>query len=153
MPNNRPDQVKFDLFSAHFIQLDSDLETFCAKNNFKLEKHLNRQPCRVLRKGDNPTFIIEVNLVENWFSAEYDINMSHAMGVCAYYVAPDDKEHIWKLAAFLAENVTFETIKHDLGSNLLAALRKVASWTPSIIMDNGIRLENLQTQYPTGSNK
>ena len=28
MPNNRPDQAKFDLFSVYFIQLDSDLETF-----------------------------------------------------------------------------------------------------------------------------
>jgi len=149
MQNPRPDQAKFDKFAAIFCKIDGELESFCKLNDYRLDKNSNRQPCRVLRKGDNLIFILEVFLVPYWLESEFTENLRYSMACCAYYTPPENPKYIWKLGHTLLENVTFDAIEKNLHDKLLLALDVVSQWTPSLIIQKGERLENLKRKYST----
>lgn len=147
MKAQRPDQAKFDTFAAIFNRIDGELESFCNLNNYKLDKNLHRQPCRVLRKGTNPEYIIEVFLDVNWFTIEFSENLPYSMGCCAYYTPPDNSKYIWKLDSRLLENVTFPVVQQKLPEKLPVALKTMIRWTPSVILSEGEKRENLRNRY------
>jgi hypothetical protein len=90
-------------------------------------------------------------MTDNWFHAEFNERLSHSMAVCAYYVPRSDIKHVWKLEKSLASNTSFETIKRDLVMHLSTALGFMNSWSPTIIMEKGVKLENLKQKYSHGS--
>jgi hypothetical protein len=149
MNTQRPDQEKLDKFTAIFVKIDRDLESFCAQNGYQLDKNLNRQPCRVLRKGSNPEYIVEIFLTENWFTADFSQNLVYSMVCCAYYTPPEQKQCRWKLDKVLLENVPFLVVEEKLRQELSAALKFISSWTADIIIQKGKRMDNLKHLYST----
>jgi hypothetical protein len=147
MNTQRPDQEKLDTFTAIFVKIDRQLESFCAQNGYQLDKNLNRQPCRVLRKGSNPEYIIEIFLTENWLTTDFTENLVYSIVCCAYYTPPEHKQYRWKLDNVLLENVPFRVVEEKLRQELAVALKFISSWTDDIIIQKGKRMDNLKYLY------
>ena len=68
----RPDQAKFDEFVAPLLHFDDIFETYAKRAGFVLQKNLNRKPGRLLKRGSNPIWMIELHLEPVWFEVPYD---------------------------------------------------------------------------------
>lgn len=144
MIEQRPDEAKFQMFTAKFIAVDDELELFCKLNAFAFEKNPYRQPGRVLRKGDNPICMIDIFLVEYWYASEFSENLRYTMICGTHYVPETDPEHLWKLNVTLLNEVSFQIIRQKLREQLAIAFENFGQWTPAVILKEGEKKDNLR---------
>lgn len=145
----RPDQAKFDLFAKTFEPLDEFLESFSREYDFQVQTNLNRQPCRVLTKGENPQYLIDLSYDSYWVETEFSADLTFSVTLIAYYTPPSSDEFILKTSIALAHESPFSLLRIDLKSYLEQAVKIINLWTPDFIIRNGERLVNLKKKYYT----
>lgn len=130
----RPDQDRFDLFTHHLESIDGELEQFRLEHKLRLDKNLNRQPCRVLRTTSNPERIIDIHLDGHWLTMEYQYDLPHNVGVAAYY-RPSQGKRLYKRAT-VVEHQPFSVIRANLTQILNASWAMLQSWPPPILTED-----------------
>jgi hypothetical protein len=143
----RPDQVKFERFAMVFDPLDQRMLAFAFANQMNLERNLNHQPCRVLRKAGNPLYLIDLSYDDYWVEVEFRPELTFSAILIAYYEPPNDSAIVWKMSAPLAAHISFVAMQERLNGILQSALQIITSWKPEFIMNNGQPLENLTKKY------
>jgi hypothetical protein len=146
----RPDEEHFLRHSEHFLIIDQELENFCLRQGFTLDKNLYRTPCRVLRRKGNPELVIDIYQETDWVKTEYYESLPHTFAVAAYYETPPANNYIYKLEALLGEHEQFTVIAENLQNYLARGLHIFSSWTPDIFLQEGLLIENLRKQFGEG---
>ncbi len=142
----RPDQDRFDMFARHFESLDAYLLPFCETEHFRLERNYFRQPSRVLKRDENPGFLIDISLSEHWLKMNFEEDMFHTITAIGYY-EPPGSAYVWRLAHEIVGQERFSILQGRLSSHLKEALRVVSEWTSEIIMEKGQQSENLKRTF------
>jgi hypothetical protein len=149
----RPDQDRFDLFAVPFERMDQALQAFALEKNFELNRNVNRQPGRVLRKRGNPHYLIDIALEQYWLKVEYRDDLPLAVTAVAYYEPeqPTENHLVYRIDKVVAQNETFSALLPKLHSYLNEALFAIEGWTPEVICRDGKSQENLRKKFGTGS--
>ena len=142
----RPDEKQFLQHAEHFLVIDYELESFCQRHGFILDKNIHRTPCRVLRKSGNPEWIFDIYQKGYWLDIAYDEDIPHTFAVAAYYeISPSND--LYKLEFTIVENAVFAGIVEHLHEYLVKGLEVLKSWTPDTIHMQGTQVENFRRKF------
>src|SRR6266516_5155428 len=139
----RPDQTKFDVFARPFEKIDEQLHSLSQGHSLLVEKDLNRQPCRVLKRPGNPHYLIDISYDDYWFETEFREGLPLSVSLVAYYIPPENDKFVWRMSTVLSEHLTLSAIGQNLKKILEEAILLIESWPPQRILREGQRSENL----------
>ena len=140
----RPDQVKFDEFSAPLLPLDEIFERYAARGGFVLQRNPHRKPGRILRRGSNPMLIVEMFLEPVWFDVSFDKDLPYSFSIGGYCEGPGKERRLWRLVKVLASGQPLSWMREHLSDLLEEAMTLVEMYTAEYIMSHGGEVPNLR---------
>jgi hypothetical protein len=146
----RPDQKLFDELTAPLTRLDECLVKYCSTEQFTMELNPYRQPGRVLRRGTNPVYVVDIFPERHWLQPGRGNELKYSVGVCAYLYPKSNPMVMFKISKILREAVSVDIIVKLLSCDLQVALQLFTGWTPKFIAENGEVLENLRNKSQQG---
>ena len=145
----RPDQERFERYSRPWESMDGLLGDFAERHELQaLEKNANRysEP----DPGDAQailSLLIDIYQDDHWLDVEYRSDLPHSFAAVAFYEPPQDRLSLWKMKEMLLEHQPFSVIEARLEECLERSLRLLASWTPEVIVQRGVRCRNLKREF------
>src|SRR2546429_2196770 len=136
----------FAMHIKHLEQLDGPLEAFARDHGFSTAKNDWHRPCRILRKGANPKYAIEILQEGEWSRIVFRDDLPHTLEVAGYFV-DDKKEFLYQQSEQLAYFVHFSTIQSNLNDYLATALDRIEKWTAEVIQREGAKSEHPMAYY------
>ncbi len=128
----RPDQAKFDQFSAVFRAVDAQLQEFAATNHLKYLQDVKRQPNRELHTNGNPLLMFGIRLDGCWYNMNYHEGLLYSVGATGVVwptrilTTKSDERQVRQVP--LLEHQPFDVIHENLGRLLEEWKQLVTSW-------------------------
>lgn len=143
MPDPNSKQEAFEkerkLFSEHakpYESIDAPLRDFTAQHGFSIELNAYQRPCRVLRRGKNPKYAIEIFEEGSWLRIPHRDDLPHTIAV-AGYLTDRHTEYYYQKHENVAYFEHFSTIKNNLDQYLTKALQLIEEWTAEKLFREG----------------
>jgi len=130
----------------HFECIDAELEVFTLKHGFQIEKNFRNNPCRILRKGSNPKYVIEIMQEGDWMKVFHRDDLPHTVVVAGYFV-DEKQEFVYQMNEEVAYFLHFPTLQANLNDYLISALGYIEKWTADVIFKEGSRSEHPMAYY------
>lgn len=131
----------FESHAAHLTSIDDDLNLFAAQHGFTVEKNFRTEPCRILRKKGNPSYVIDLRQEGNWTQVRYRQDLPHTLSVTGYFV-DQFSEYVYRITEEIAYFVHFGTIRTNLLEYLNTALECIEKWPAEVIFREGSQSEH-----------
>lgn len=146
----RPDQERFNQFSALLTVFDDVLERFCDANSFQMELNANRLPCRILRRQRRSMELIGIYLDGDWKTMEYSECLPCTFEICSYFETPDERRKLYKISKTLANERSAHSLESKIKAILQQSLSVFESWSPEFVVASGEEIDNLKRMYERG---
>lgn len=133
----RPDQPKFDQFTAPLAALEPEFTGWGEREGFGFVRHVHRTPSLMLRKSGNPLLLIEVYLELVWHQVEFSDDVPYKFTACTYLREQNPPYRVWRFGRALAAGKPLIWIKQNLPGLLAMASGFLETCSTSIIVANG----------------
>jgi len=128
----RPDQAKFDQFSAAFGAVEAQLQEFAATNHLKYLQDVKRQPNRELHAKGNPLLMFGIGLDGCWYNMDYHEGLQYSVWATGavwptrILTTKSDERRVRQVP--LLEHQPFDVVHENLGRLLEDWKQLVTSW-------------------------
>ena len=135
-----------DKHTQHFLQIDEALTKFANEHGFLLEKNVQNQPCRILRKKGNPSYVIDIRQEGTWEMVPYRDDLPHTLAVIGFFV-DRHQEYVYRKTEELSYFVHFQNILANLDKYLKKAFEFIESWPAEVIFREGSQSQHASVYW------